>query len=196
MLFDASDSIQDQMIAPTNWQLLKDFISSLVGSYDPTNTDTRIALVKFSTVTELIHWFSDTQTTQYIQTQLNATQYNEGQTRQLIVALNVVRDRVFNIQFGDRPSIPNVLIVITDGRPTGTTHTELRDAVRSLIAASNVTVIAVGVTSRVDQDTLNILAHTTSPAGITISPITVNDFGQLDSIVGKVVATSCTATLK
>ena len=96
ILLDDSGRLQEHILPPEKWQYVKHFVSSLISNSDPTNTDTRIALVKFGTVPEVIHWFSDTQNTQYIQTQLERSPYTGGEARQLITALNMVKNKVFN----------------------------------------------------------------------------------------------------
>ena len=191
MLFDDSGSIRDQNTTPDNWQLLRDFVSAIITRLDPSNTQTRMALVKFSTTVESIHKFSDSQNTQFIQTRLNQAQYTGGETH-LIEALILLRNQIFATAFGDRPSQPNVLIVITDGNPTGTSNAQLQSAVKSF--HERLIIIPVGVTNQVNQATLNILASTNAQPGNTIQPITVDNFGQLTNITENVVSVSCNAT--
>ena len=45
-------------------------------------------------------------------------------------ALEMIRDTVFQQANGDRPDVPNVLIIITDGRPTDQLNTNLDAVVR------------------------------------------------------------------
>ena len=45
-------------------------------------------------------------------------------------ALEMIRDTVFQQENGDRPDVPNVLIIITDGRPTEQLNTNLDAVVR------------------------------------------------------------------
>ena len=192
VLIDDSGSIRDQVTTPDNWQLLRDFVGALITRFNPTSSQTRIALVKFSTTVVPIHQFSSTQNTQFIQTRLNQAVYTGGETR-LIEALQLLRDQTFTAAFGDRSNQPNVLIVVTDGMPTGTTNAQLEATIRSFPVASRPTIIPVGVTNRVDQATLNTLANTNARPGTAIPPITVDNFSQLANIVGNVVDTSCNA---
>ena len=192
MLFDDSGSILDQVTTPNNWDLLRDFVSAIITRFDPTNTQTRMALVKVSTAVVPIHQFSSAQNTQFILTQLNQAQYTGGETR-LIEALQLLRDQTFTAAFGDRPNQPNILIVITDDMPTGTTNAQLEAVINSFTAASKPTIIPVGVTNRVDQATLNTLAITGAQPGNAIPPITVANFGQLTNIIENVVSASCNA---
>ena len=91
MLIHVSASIWDQFTILDNWQLLLDFVSAIKTRFDPSNTQTRMALVKFSTTVVPIYQFSSTQNTQFIQTQLNQAMYTGGETR-LFEALQLLRD--------------------------------------------------------------------------------------------------------
>lgn len=70
-------------------------------------------------------------------------------------ALAVMRTRVFNAEVGDRPDVPNVGIVISDGRATNTSAVGPEIG---RVHGSNITTYAIGVTDQIDESSLQQLA--------------------------------------
>lgn len=77
-----------------------------------------------------------------------------GGTTDTTGGLRMMRTQTFNVA-GDRPFVNNTAIIITDGVPTvmETVPTEI-DAVHD----AQITTYAVGVTSQVDETTLELLS--------------------------------------
>lgn len=61
--------------------------------------------------------------------------------------LRVMRTQIFNTANGDRPSVPNVCLLITDGVPTREVE-DLADEVQ-MVRAAGIRVIGIGVTNAV-----------------------------------------------
>jgi len=68
--------------------------------------------------------------------------------------LRLTRTEVFNSANGDRPDVPNVIVLITDGNPTRETDI-LGDEVR-LIKSLDVRIVGVGVTNEVNDCTTTV----------------------------------------
>ena len=74
--------------------------------------------------------------------------YGDGHTN-TTGGLRLMRTAIFNGSYGDRPNIPNVAILITDGIPTREVE-NLTDEVE-LIKDLGITILGVGVTDRVSE---------------------------------------------
>ena len=190
---DDSASLLDETNSLDNWYLLLGFVSTLIERFSPSKTYTRIALAKFSTDAVVLHRFSDFQDIRYINDRLMKANFRAGET-QLILGLNLTRDQIFRPQFGDRPTVPNILIVITDGKPTITTIEQLKGAISSFASLANPAIIPVGVTSDVDYEVLGVLVEGLSrKLKSTVSPITVPNFALLSQYVERVYKLACYA---
>ena len=64
--------------------------------------------------------------------------------------LRLARTRIFNAANGDRPNVPNVIILVTDGKPSDEEATRNESA---LIKDIGIRIIGVGVTDSVSNIT-------------------------------------------
>lgn len=76
-----------------------------------------------------------------------------GGTTDTTGGLHMMRTQMFNVA-GDRPFVNNTAIIITDGRPT---VMETVPAEMEAVHDAQITTYAVGVTSQVDETTLQLL---------------------------------------
>lgn len=70
-------------------------------------------------------------------------------------ALKFVRENSFSTAAGDRPNVPNFLIVITDGKSRPAKFNPKIEA--AMLHATNIEVFAIGVGSIIDIDELNVI---------------------------------------
>jgi len=89
--------------------------------------------------------FTDTQSLKNV---VRNTPYCGGNTN-TTGALRLTRTEILNTANGDRPNVPNVIILITDGNPTRETDI-LYDEVQ-LIKSTHVRIVGVGVTNEVSD---------------------------------------------
>ena len=75
-------------------------------------------------------------------------QYCRGNTN-TTGGLRLARTEIFNAANGDRPRVPNVLVLITDGNPTR--EVDLLDEEVRRIKSLNVRIVGVGVTNEVSE---------------------------------------------
>ena len=94
---------------------------------------------------------------------------------------------LFNTRSGDRPNVPNLAIVITDGKSTfdsGRTIPYAED-----LRQDGVDIIAVGITNSVDERELRGIAS--PPQRRNENYFTSPDFRQLDGIIDSILSSTC-----
>jgi Mg-chelatase subunit ChlD len=69
--------------------------------------------------------------------------------------LHIMRTEIFNQQNGDRPDVPNIAILITDGNPTRDVD-KLPDEVQ-MIRRADIRLMGIGVTCQVPNDNCSSL---------------------------------------
>ncbi len=111
-------------------------------------------------------------------------------------AIKYARTVMLTSQNGDRATAPNSVIVITDGVPQipHDPREAQRLAVREadLLRQEGITVIAIGVGPQITQTVLSSLANQ-PPSRYTFQ---VNDFQQLQGILGQVASAACPSSLR
>ncbi len=116
--------------------------------------------------------------------------YRGGTTR-TNTALDTARTDVFEGGPGERPGVPNICVIITDGVPF---PTDLRDP--TIIAAERLqticTCFVVGITSNVDVELLERLSS--PPRLLNQNYFASPDFAQLGLILDSVLAGVCVTT--
>jgi len=73
-------------------------------------------------------------------------------------ALRLTRTEIFVTANGDRSGVPNVIVLLTDGNPTG--ETDFLSGEVDLIKNLGVRIIGIGVTNQVSYCSTNILLST------------------------------------
>ena len=153
-LIDDSGSIRDNSTPMNdNWKKLVDFVRQLIQRFDDVSSaTTRVAIAKFSTNAEVVHRLTDPQSKQSLATALNQMVYTAGITN-TVRGVDLVRQEFFtgSTATGDRPGLNNVMILITDGKPT-----DINQQTEQLLRRLNdfrltSRLILIGVTSEVDE---------------------------------------------
>ena len=109
-------------IGLVNFEMMRLFVSQLVSRMDIDNGNTRVALVTFSSGTETSFDFNDYTTVASVQSAIAALNYSGGSTN-TGGALAFVRTSILTSAAGDRDNVPNVVVVLTDGRSADATLT-------------------------------------------------------------------------
>ena len=146
-----------------NWLKMRNFVNDLIDRITP-DEDTRFGAVVFGNNNDVDTTvvFEITDDRASAKTQVTNIPYRAHFTS----TYRGLREARFNVftQSGDRAGVPNVIVLITDGQPNlydggGSTVDEtqaLADAVAQVNGAINdgIIVLSVGVTNRVDRDTI------------------------------------------
>ena len=118
---------------------------------------------------------------------INGITYNSGNT-QTHLALKYVMANSFKPAAGDRPNVPNILIVMTDGQSTSPSLTTAETT--KLHHIPGLTVFAIGIGSGVDRAELGRIASDSKHM------FTVSSFSALQSIHAALKKTACTGKIR
>ena len=102
-------------IGRTNFQLVKSFLSQLVGRLDIDSGNTRVGLVTYSSRVGFAFSLNTYSTVPSVQAAILSLNYSRGGTN-TARALAYVRTKMLKSKAGDRGDVPNIVAVITDGR--------------------------------------------------------------------------------
>ena len=116
------------------------FVSSVIEQYELGPSKVRVGLMTFSTNPRILLHLNDFKTKSEIVSMLENTPWVGGDT-QLDKAFNLLMSEGMSPAFGGRSNVPQIVIVITDGRSTSPEKTDL--AIREL-RQRNYIVYAIG----------------------------------------------------
>lgn len=210
LLLDSSGSICGNDGSATtcnNWDIIKDFaldLTTFLLSSDEPNNRARVAIVRFS-----LHVYQDVGFMDYssltpdLEDKIRNLPYANSWTN-TSGALQTARLSVFTPGGGDRPDVPNVAIVITDGQPkiSGVSGDDIVE--ETLEAAQDlknkgVTIFAVGVTYTAVTDFISerVLKRISSPPQVINQNYwKVRDFESLQVILSSIANRLCASEYK
>jgi len=166
-----------------NWDVqVLGFAKRIADAFLIGRDQTQIALVKFSDEIEIVFHLNTYGDRQSVLDAIGNVDISGGDTN-IAAALRTAREMMFTEQNGSRPDVPKILILLTDGAANQEASSTLPEA--DLTKASNITIYTVGVTDKVDEDQLRVVAS--NPNYFFFA----SDFTQLSSVVQQVVASSC-----
>ena len=111
---------KSQSVKLGNLEKVITFLGKLVGNFDPAPEADHFGLITFNKKAQLSFKFGDSQyhnKDALLKKIANEPMVLQYQTR-TDMALLMARDEMFTEAGGDRPDKPNVMIVLTDGKPT------------------------------------------------------------------------------
>ena len=112
------------------------------------------------------------------------------ETTNTTYALHLARTQLFGSEDrGDRPNVPNVAIILTDGKPTGDVATAAK-AAREL-RDSGVRIISIGVTREISEELL--MNMSSAPRVKDQDYFTSPDFDKLNSLLLGIINSACLA---
>ena len=110
-------------IGATNFDLMKSFLSHLVGRLNISSGNTRVGLVTYSSGIGDGFNLSDYGTVASMQSAISSLSYSLGGSTNTDLALAYVRTTMLTSAAGDRGNVPNVVVVLTDGHSANVDHT-------------------------------------------------------------------------
>ena len=109
-------------IGESNFNRTKSFLSNLTGHLDIDSGNTHVGLITFSDrVTERFSLTTHS-TVDSVQNAILSLSYSKGKT-DTAAALSYVETKMLTSAAGDRPDVPNVIILLTDGESHDETAT-------------------------------------------------------------------------
>ena len=188
---DNSGSIMDseQLGAVSNWQLMKNFVISIVENLAIGGGRNRVGLVTFGNQGVNEFFMDDYSDAASLIAAINATRYL-GENTNTSGGLRVMREQQFRPERGDRPNVENIAIVITDGRSTYDNESTIPEAVLS--RAAGIQIFAVGVTASIDETEVRMISSL--PQQINRNYFLTADFSQISEIMLALVEATCEAS--
>ena len=174
---DSSGSITND-----KWDSALQFMVQIVEKMAESSDDLRFGCVVFSNYGYLEFRLDEYNETQAIMDRIEKIEYRDGNTNTSGGLLIMIED-VFQLPLGDRPDVPNLGLVITDGKSTRDEHLTIPYASRA--KAEGIALIAMGIGPDVDRTELEGIA--TTPEQV-IQPETYN---QLDLFAEYLVNQAC-----
>ena len=148
-LLDSSSSVGSR-----NFQKEKHFVETFANNFHISPHRIQIAVATYSSrVHDQFHFNTHANQQSTLQG-IAAIPYTAGNTH-TDVALEFASHTLFRIQNGDRPTAPNFLIVITDGRSISSSLTY---AAANILHKEHIKTFAIGVGARIHQNELNHIA--------------------------------------
>jgi len=111
-------------ITPSDFELMKSFLTRLITRLDIDSGNTRVGLVTYYDDIGSGFNLSDHTSLLSIQAAISSLIYGGGGTMTSI-ALRYVRTTMLTSAAGDRPNVPNVVVVLTDGQSQIITATKV-----------------------------------------------------------------------
>lgn len=202
VLVDVSGSIVKNGDNMQNWYDMTNFTKNIVNTFQTDTVDSHVALITFGNNEKVYNYLTGNKTEIMKSVTDLASMIpmqNTNTSSALYVTLNNVFTKSGNDKVGDRPGVPDVIILITDGEPTwglggkttdqGLTQ-QIKDEVRSLanqLKSRSTVIITVGVTDQTDKNLLRDIASFNS------SYLEVLDFNKLEENLQPLIQSTCEA---
>ena len=150
-IMDSSDGVGIQ-----NYQIQKDFVNAIAGSFDIQPTGSRVGVVISGNEATLNIKFGDYLHAEDFQQAVNRLPYTPGNAK-IDKALQVALTQLLVVQGGARPGVAKVLVLITSGTQNQTVDNSLVDAVAGKLQQLGVAVFLLGAGEKVDVKLLRPL---------------------------------------
>ena len=111
-------------IGSTEFSQVKTFLSKLVGRLDIDSGSTRVGVVTYATTARTRFNLNAYTTVAAVQSAISRLTYSGGNTY-TDRALAHVRTSMLTASSGDRNNVPNAVVVLTDGRSSNTSATQV-----------------------------------------------------------------------
>ena len=184
-MIDTSGSIKSS--DPGNFDLVLDFVKQTTKRFNVGKDLTHVGVVQFSSRADVEFHLDEFYTQQELYDAIDKTTY-QGKGTNLAEGMELARTELFQASpygtmeiAGDRPDVPNLAIVISDGKPNRDTKDTVPEA---NMLKEIATVIQVGVTDGVDEMLLKDIASD----GRTLL---VEDFDTLDKELDSLLNITC-----
>lgn len=188
-IIDGSGSIRDANPADgsyDNWDLLLTFVANVADELPISASGTHVAAVVFSDSGQLLFPLSRYMDNAAVRRAVMNTPY-PGRNTNTSGGIYIARTQAFNVRNGDRPEVPNLAIILTDGKSTF-------DRARTIPYAEELRrdgaqVISIGITNSIDEPELK--AMSSLPQQQHINYFTSASFQELEDVMAGLLASAC-----
>lgn len=179
-MVDTSGSIQNRN--PSNWGLVKEFITNVTRRYNVGEDGARVGIVEFSKEANVAFYLDEYYTQSDLEVAIGNLNY-QGKSTNIAEGFETARKKLLQESRGDRKDVKNFCILITDGNPN-VRRTDTLSEAEKLKEVS--TVISVGVTKGIGRQ---LLEEMSSDGRV----VDVDDFDTLEEEVNGLVILVCPA---
>ena len=177
-VLDASTSVT----AP-NFELMKDFVKDFLFIADIDNGNVRVGIIIYSTEDYVQFQLNTYRSKVEIFDAIDNIPYRYGSTN-TADALNTMRTEMFTRANGDRPNVPNICIVVTDGVSNINSRRTIPEAEQARAEGIHIYAIGIGLT-----DTTELDGIASQPA--SENSFAVQEFSELRTLRDQVFSAFC-----
>ncbi|XP_025106489.1 collagen alpha-3(VI) chain-like isoform X11 [Pomacea canaliculata] len=178
-ILDSSGSVGEE-----NFDRLRNFTIAAVRDLEIDNGFFRVAVVTFSDSATVNFYLNTYFNKQEIINAIRSIPYDYGYTH-TAHALRRTRTEIYNVLNGDRATVPNLVVIVTDGESNINPQETLPEAARIKRDGTTIITVAVGLSSNAE------LTGLTSPP-VSENLIYVDDYEALYRLSAVIVAPLCT----
>ena len=175
---DASTSVTEY-----NFLVMKDFIKDFLFNANIDDGNVRVGIIIYSTEDYLQFHLNEHKDKLALFTAIDDIPYRYGSTN-TADALNTMRTQMYTEANGDRPGVPNVAIVITDGVSNINSRRTIPEAEQARAEGIHIYAIGIGLT-----DTTELDGIASQPA--SENSFAVQEFSELRTLREKVFSAFC-----
>ena len=150
-LLDGSGSVGNQ-----GFQRVLNFVNQIASAFNISGKTAQVGVTEFSNDPAIQIELDDFQDSKLLQDEINKIVDSGGRTR-TDSALRLMSQEFFTYEKGSRAGVPKVLVVVTDGKSTGTEP--LSEAVKGL-RQKGVMIYTVGIGDRISMQELRDISRT------------------------------------
>ena len=150
-LLDGSGSVGNQ-----GFQRVLNFVNQIASAFNISGKTAQVGVTEFSNNPAIQIELDDFQDSKLLQDEINKIVDSGGRTR-TDSALRLMSQEFFSYEKGSRAGVPKVLVVVTDGKSTGTEP--LSEAVKGL-RQKGVMIYTVGIGDRISMQELRDISRT------------------------------------
>ncbi|WAR09890.1 CO6A3-like protein [Mya arenaria] len=178
IVLDSSTSVQ-----PRNWKTMLQATQNFVRGLDIDNGHVRIGIVVFSNDARSVFYLNTYTIQNDIINAISSINYTYGQTN-LADALKLTRNEMFTELQGDRPDIPNIAVIVTDGKSTINSNRTIPEAMETRRNGIQIYAIGIGITD-IDTEELDEIT------GSEQNRYFIDDFDELEQKMESIYKTLC-----
>lgn len=167
-------------VGTSNFNLMKSFVGDLAAGVDLDGGAVRLGLVTFADSVVERFDLSRYRSREDARAAIAGVPYAAGATTLASDALRYIRTVLFTPSKGDRPGVPNILVVLTDGGGSDDKRRALDEA--EYAKMSGIHVVTIGVGDLVDVYTMNAMSSYPN----TSNALKVDRFGDLSQLLGRI----------
>lgn len=187
---DNSGSIADtDQGSVSNWQLMLNFIIGIVQEIEISPTRNRVGMVTFGNSGKNEFFMNDYENKAALIDAINRTEYL-GENTNTSGGLRVMREQQFLQSRGDRSTVENIAIVITDGKSTYDNQSTIPEAMAA--RADGIQIFAVGVTASIDVE--EVMLMSSLPQLVNRNYFLTEDFQDINSVMVALIEETCQAS--